>query len=295
MVRYVVLWMLFAGVYATALGLGAGMSASWVWIDGAVWAAVTGFEALILWNILKYGAEGSGTSQVLRAVFYVVVGTLFVAVAVGAEVLAVWAVSSGMTEGLPSGLTMTIPARVLVTALVYVCFVLLYRYAWRSDDETGEDVVALSGAKVATREGLSAGISADAIAGQAIGVARTASEPIERISVRGGQGKIELICVGDIVYLRAEGDYVAIVTASGQHLKEGTMKYFEENLPAGEFVRVHRSYIVSVSHISRIETSGRDHTLVLRGGAGGSSGGRGGEAIRISDAGYKMLKKMLGL
>lgn len=273
------------------MGLGAGMSASWVGLDGAVWAAVTGFEALILWNILKYGAEGSGTSQVLRAVFYVVVGTLFVAVAVGAEVLAVWAVSSGMTEGLPSGLTMTIPARVLVTALVYVCFVLLYRYAWRSDDETGEDVVALSGAKVATREGLSAGISADAIAGQAIGVARTASEPIERISVRGGQGKIELICVGDIVYLRAEGDYVAIVTASGQHLKEGTMKYFEENLPAGEFVRVHRSYIVSVSHISRIETSGRDHTLVLRGGAGG----RVGEVIRISDAGYKMLKKMLGL
>jgi DNA-binding LytR/AlgR family response regulator len=79
---------------------------------------------------------------------------------------------------------------------------------------------------------------------------------------------------------------VAIVTARGRHLKEGTMKWFEEALPCDRFVRVHRSCIVAVDRISRIETSGRDHTLTLRDGRG---------SIRISDTGYRLLRRRLGL
>jgi DNA-binding LytR/AlgR family response regulator len=113
--------------------------------------------------------------------------------------------------------------------------------------------------------------------------------------VRGSQGKIELIDTRDIVYLGAEGDYVAIVTASGRWLKEQTLKYFEDALPRSEFVRVHRSYIVSISHISRIESSGRDRSVVLRGLGEGGGNGPGGKSIRISDAGYKLLRRTLGL
>ncbi len=133
-------------------------------------------------------------------------------------------------------------------------------------------------------------------------LAKEGVEPLERITVRGTGGRIELIGVGDIAYLQAEGDYVAIVTERGRWLKEGTMKWFEEALPSDGFVRVHRSFIVSVSHISRIETSGREHYLYLRGGNVRCGAGSDSvkppaytDSIRISDAGYRLLKRALKL
>ena len=264
-------WILFAGSYAVVFALLAHLPAEWAVLDGAVYAIVTGFETLILWNILKYGTEGISRPP-LTGVFYLAEGILFVTVAVGAEVAA--AAILLRTE-MFAEFAATIPARVLCTALVYAFFALWYRFAANSDDNAhrAENIPAVP------------------IDSGALELEREPSEYLERITVRGGQGKIEVIAVSEIIYLQAEGDYVAIVTASGRHLKEGTMKYFEENLSAAEFVRVHRSYIVSVGHISRIETSGRDHTLILR----GAENSPGGSRIRISDAGYRLLRQTLRL
>ncbi len=264
--RYGAAWILLAGTYAAVFGVLAGLPALWAALDGVVYAGVTGFEVLILWNILKYGTEGI-SRPLLTGVFYLAVGILFVAVAVGTEV----AVALLLPTEIPVAFAATIPARALCTAGVYAFFALWYRFAARSDDK-------------ARRTEKMAAPPADSPASEA-------QERLERITVRGGGGKIEVIAVGEIIYLQAEGDYVAIVTSAGRHLKEGTMKSFEESLPTGEFVRVHRSYIVSVAHISRIETSGRDHTLILRGVGGSLSGVR----IRISDAGYRQLRQTLGL
>jgi two-component system, LytTR family, response regulator len=62
------------------------------------------------------------------------------------------------------------------------------------------------------------------------------------------------------------------------------MKYYEENLPGADFVRVHRSYIVKVSEIKRIEPYGKDnHVAILN----------SGEKLPVSRAGYKLLRDEL--
>jgi LytTr DNA-binding domain len=111
------------------------------------------------------------------------------------------------------------------------------------------------------------------------------AEIIERIGVKSGS-KIHMILVPDIVYLQADGDYVQIVTTQGKYLKEQTMKYFEEHLPNNQFVRVHRSIIVNVEMISRIELyEKQSQQLTLK----------NGQQIKTSPAGYKALRAVLKL
>ena len=66
-------------------------------------------------------------------------------------------------------------------------------------------------------------------------------------------GKIKIIPVQDIHYLEAADDYVKIVTAEGAFLKNKTMAFFEKMLDGQQFIRVHRSYILNVSQITRID------------------------------------------
>lgn len=108
---------------------------------------------------------------------------------------------------------------------------------------------------------------------------------LETLAVKLGQ-KIHLISVADIVYLQADGDYVQIATTSGKFLKEQTMKYFEENLPTKHFVRVHRSYIVHVKYISRIELyEKQNQQLTLT----------NGHKVKVSQTGYRCLRAKLNI
>jgi hypothetical protein len=109
-------------------------------------------------------------------------------------------------------------------------------------------------------------------------------EYTERFTVRSGQ-KIKVIPIEEIIYIQAEGDYIDINTLEGHWLKEQTMKTTEEQLPHDRFIRVHRSYIVNISQISRIERYGEQQQLTLR----------NGEKIRISATGYKALRSRLRL
>jgi hypothetical protein len=270
-----VLWVLIAATYRVAFGFLDDLPAWPSTLGAAVFGVVAGFEGLILWNVLKYGTIAGSPSAISfrigRLSRIVATGILFVAVAVGAECLA-WYLS---TETLPTAFLRTIPARSLTVAAVYVCFVLWYSSAARSE---GGDDPSTARQPATDRPDEASGEASDKVIGET-------PETLERVTVRGSGGRIEVIAVGDIVCLQAEGDYVAIVTSAGRWLKEGTMKYFEEALPRDRFVRVHRSCIVAVGHISRIETSGRDHTLILRGGG----------TVRISDTGYRLLKRTLKL
>lgn len=107
---------------------------------------------------------------------------------------------------------------------------------------------------------------------------------IDRITLRSGQ-KIKIIEIQEIEYIKAEGDYVALITPEGRWLKDCTMKYLEENLPCGAFVRIHRSYIVGIRSIIRIERVGKLYQVVLR----------SGEEVRVSPTGYKLLKEKMKL
>jgi len=111
------------------------------------------------------------------------------------------------------------------------------------------------------------------------------SEILERIAVKSGT-KIHVVLVSEILYLQADGDYVQIFSPQGKFLKEQTMKYFEEHLPDNQFIRVHRSVIVNVEMISRIELYEKQNQLLTL---------KNGQQIKTSPAGYKALRLALNL
>jgi len=110
-------------------------------------------------------------------------------------------------------------------------------------------------------------------------------EKLERVVVKSGQ-KLNVITIPEIVYFQAEGDYVRIFTDTGKFLKEDTIKFFQARLPETQFVRVHRSYLVNISKILRIELyEKQNQQLTLS----------NGEKLKISASGYKRLREVLGL
>jgi DNA-binding LytR/AlgR family response regulator len=66
-------------------------------------------------------------------------------------------------------------------------------------------------------------------------------------------GVLKRINVDDILYLEAMGDYVKVHTPQKFHVLHATLKSIEEKLPPAKFIRVHRSYIVSLNKIDFIQ------------------------------------------
>jgi len=99
-------------------------------------------------------------------------------------------------------------------------------------------------------------------------------------------GKIKIIPVEEINFLEAADDYVKIHTKEGSFLKNKTMAYFDQVLDAQIFVRTHRSYILNVQQITRIDPYEKDnHIAILKSGA----------KVPVSKTGYAKLKTVLGL
>lgn len=99
-------------------------------------------------------------------------------------------------------------------------------------------------------------------------------------------GKIKIIPTQHVQYFEAADDYVKIHTTEGVFLKNKTMQFFEEKMDAGSFVRIHRSYLVNVHLISRIEPYEKDGHLAIL-----SIGIR----LPVSKTGYLKLKNTLGV
>ena len=109
------------------------------------------------------------------------------------------------------------------------------------------------------------------------------STPVSRIVVRKANS-INIISVDQIRYVAAEDDYVMIYHSEGKDLKQQTMKFYEDNLPKADFVRIHRSYIVKVEEIKQIEPYGKDNHIAIL---------HSGDKLPVSRAGYKLLKEEL--
>ena len=67
--------------------------------------------------------------------------------------------------------------------------------------------------------------------------------------------KMVRIILKEIMYFEGQKDYVKIFTINNQTITYQTLTYFEEKLPANQFLRVHRSYIVSLAHIKSYSAS----------------------------------------
>ena len=107
----------------------------------------------------------------------------------------------------------------------------------------------------------------------------------QRVVVKTGT-KIRIIPAQEILYLEAYDDFVKIHTADGIFLKNKTMAYFEKVLVPSQFTRVHRSYIVKLDEITKIEPMEKEsHIAILR----------NGDRIPVSKSGYAKLKESLGI
>ncbi len=108
------------------------------------------------------------------------------------------------------------------------------------------------------------------------------TEYLERIVIKDGP-KIYIIPVDSVNYIEAQDDYVLIHSKEGNLLKQKTMKYFEEHLQPDDFLRIHRSYIVSIPRIKKIELVEKDTYKVILDDATG---------LPVSKTGYEKLKKL---
>ncbi len=105
-----------------------------------------------------------------------------------------------------------------------------------------------------------------------------------RIVVKKGND-IRIIPVTEVHYVEAFDDYVKIHTQEGFFLKKKTMQYYENTLDNKSFVRVHRSYIVQISLITRIEPMEKENHVALL---------KNGTRIPLSKNGYTKLRTVLG-
>jgi two-component system LytT family response regulator len=100
------------------------------------------------------------------------------------------------------------------------------------------------------------------------------------------KNEIKIIPVQDIKYLEANDDYVNIYTKEGKFLKNKTLSFYEKTLEPSQFVRVHRSYLVNISEITKIEPYEKEGYLLKL---------KSGEGIPVSKSGLPKLKAVLGL
>lgn len=110
-------------------------------------------------------------------------------------------------------------------------------------------------------------------------------EERNRVVVREG-GNIRIIPVPEIIYIEAYDDYVKIHTTKDVALKKKTMSFYENTLDPSQFVRIHRSYILQLSHLTRIEPLEKDTYIALL---------KNGSKLPLSKSGYAKLKEILGL
>ena len=107
--------------------------------------------------------------------------------------------------------------------------------------------------------------------------------PIERVLIRDG-ARVQVVPVADIAYIEAQDDYVSICAGGRHWLKSQRLSELEGQLDPQAFLRVHRSYIVNVGAIERIEPAGKDsHCAVLRDGT----------RIPVSRSGYARVRELI--
>jgi two-component system LytT family response regulator len=110
-------------------------------------------------------------------------------------------------------------------------------------------------------------------------------EEQNRIAVRFGS-KISIVPTQDIFYIEAYDDYVKIFTEKDYFLKKKTMTYYENSLSSTDFLRVHRSFIVNLKQITRVEPYEKNGHVVLL---------KNGKTIPLSRSGYVRLREALGI
>jgi two-component system LytT family response regulator len=113
--------------------------------------------------------------------------------------------------------------------------------------------------------------------------ARPPGAPLERVVIRDG-AQVHVVSTDKIDFVEAQDDYVGIRTAGRTLLKEQTLGELETQLDTRRFVRIHRSYLLNIERLARVELYAKDSRLAIL---------TDGTKLPVSRAGYQRLQQLL--
>ena len=113
--------------------------------------------------------------------------------------------------------------------------------------------------------------------------ARPRTGPLERVLIRDG-AQVHVLPVDKIDFVEAQDDYVCFKSEGKDYLKDQTMGALEAQLDPARFVRIHRSYLLNIERIARVELYAKDSRVAIL---------RDGRRLPVSRAGYARLAKLL--
>ena len=97
--------------------------------------------------------------------------------------------------------------------------------------------------------------------------------------------KVHIIPIAKLDYVEAQDDYAALHSEQRSYLKQQTIASLEAQLDPQRFARIHRSYIVNLERIARIEPYAKDSRVAVL---------HDGTQLPVSRSGYARLKALLG-
>ncbi|MBI3004298.1 MAG: LytTR family transcriptional regulator DNA-binding domain-containing protein [Ignavibacteriales bacterium] len=118
---------------------------------------------------------------------------------------------------------------------------------------------------------------------EVVSSARANVKPIERVLVREGF-KVHIIPVDKIDYIEAQDDYISLRSDGKNFLKHQTLTELEATLEKSKFIRIHRSFIVNVERLARIEPYAKDSHIVIL---------KDGSKLPVSRSKFDSLKQLL--
>lgn len=261
-IPYMFMWIIYALLHTVSIYQLVEIPFWSVFLDGFIHAVLFAIIGVLLWNVLQYG-KFSSLPFIQQLVNSSALGILSIGLWIGTGFLIEYICFNPL---IIKSLVYTLPLKVFLGLLIYLIIILTFKPEVQSEKQedilTPEKDPALSAPEEFIEK-----------------------EILERIAVKIGQ-KIHVVPISDILYFQSYGDYVQIITEKEKYIKEQTMKYFEANLPQHQFVRVHRSYIVNVEAISRIESHVKQSQLIIL---------KNSDQLKVSVAGYKILRSVLNL
>jgi two-component system LytT family response regulator len=107
-------------------------------------------------------------------------------------------------------------------------------------------------------------------------------KPLERIVVKDGP-KVTVVHLDHLDWVQAQDDYVLLRTEGRNLLKQQTLANLESQLDPSRFIRIHRSYILNLDRLVRVEQDTREHRDAIL---------RDGTRLPVSRAGYQRLREL---
>jgi two-component system LytT family response regulator len=129
------------------------------------------------------------------------------------------------------------------------------------------------------RVGQGAGVAPGELAASA----RPAGAPADRILVREG-AQVTVVPVDQLDYAEAQDDYVCLHVGKKEHLKTQTLGDLEARLDPARFVRIHRSYLLNLDRLARLELDARESRIAIL---------RDGVQLPVSRTGYQRLRERM--